>query len=865
MLQQLQQLAQSGRIDEALRLSYQACTADPSQPDLWLLRASFQAQKNDLTGVIESCQRVLSLQPENISARYNLAVALQTLQRDAEAIEQYQGLLDQNPQHVTCLNNLGALLIESGQALKASRLLESAVTIQPAYSIAHNTLGLAYDKLDRHRDAQQQYQIALQLDPELLSARSNVLRSLHLDGHSQQSLSELETFVSQHPDYTEGLLLKAHILNDTGKCAEALHYAETLASQNPSNPDILFYLADLYTKRGAIDAAIGRYEAIIASNPHHVRALNNLGSLYQGAGNTTQALATLSRAAQQAPHLPEIQINLASLYWNSGDEKSAFKYCLSALQTAPKQRAFLQYFTEILGSSGNFQPSPTLAEIIVNCLKDSGIDQQSLAPPVLTLILSDLQTSKLFRRCEQGETPDWKEFLLLSRNKHARILALLMQNTVLSDPAAEYTFRAARRASLFTYVRADGSLSRCAKDDEQSLLSSLAHQCFNNEFAYIVSAQEEARLNALASSATDEKGRLVTRALLLSLYQSITSVDDGAILAEALQQSEHPALSALAEKHFGNPAQEHALRDKIETLTAITDATSNAVREQYEESPYPRWLSVNLHSSKPFPRAFREIFPHFTPPDFAAGELQTLVAGCGTGKHAILSATRFQNNKVTAVDLSRSSLAYGIRKTRELGINNIDFFCGDILNLHRLEKRFDIIESVGVLHHLQDPAAGLRSLRSLLRPNGLMNLGFYSKLARRAVYAARNHYQADTGLPDLDGIRHARAEILTMPDGHPVHPVVNFRDFYSLSECRDLLFHTQEHSYRLEEIKDMLALNGLKFIGFEFPTPRIKLDYKREYPEDLSCTDFSLWDKFEQRHPDTFSGMYVFWCQAENE
>ena len=45
--------------------------------------------------------------------------------------------------------------------------------------------------------------------------------------------------------------------------------------------------------------------------------------------------------------------------------------------------------------------------------------------------------------------------------------------------------------------------------------------------------------------------------------------------------------------------------------------------------------------------------------------------------------------KFFAFDISLSSLAYAIRKTDELGIKNIEYVQSDILNLNKIDKKFD--------------------------------------------------------------------------------------------------------------------------------------------------------------------------------
>src|SRR6202041_2397212 len=102
---------------------------------------------------------------------------------------------------------------------------------------------------------------------------------------------------------------------------------------------------------------------------------------------------------------------------------------------------------------------------------------------------------------------------------------------------------------------------------------------------------------------------------------------------------------------------------------------------------------------------------------------------------------------------SLSSISYAKRKTQEQGISNIEYAQADILELGGIARTFDIIESVGVLHHLADPFTGWRTLLSRLRPGGFMWLGFYSELARRHVVAAREFIAARGYASTADGIR----------------------------------------------------------------------------------------------------------------
>ncbi len=76
-----------------------------------------------------------------------------------------------------------------------------------------------------------------------------------------------------------------------------------------------------------------------------------------------------------------------------------------------------------------------------------------------------------------------------------------------------------------------------------------------------------------------------------------------------------------------------------------------------------------------------------------------------------------------------------MRKARSLDAGNLSFMQADILDLDLLEREFDIVESVGVLHHMADPMAGWRKLCARLKPGGVMRIGLYRDLGRQDIMA----------------------------------------------------------------------------------------------------------------------------------
>jgi SAM-dependent methyltransferase len=213
-----------------------------------------------------------------------------------------------------------------------------------------------------------------------------------------------------------------------------------------------------------------------------------------------------------------------------------------------------------------------------------------------------------------------------------------------------------------------------------------------------------------------------------------------------------------------------------------------------------------------------------------------------------------------AIDLSLTSLAYAARKTCELAVPDLDYAQADILKLGSIDRTFDLIEASGVLHHMADPFAGWRVLLSLLRPGGLMAVALYSEIARGEIVKARGFIAEHGYGSTADEIRRCRQDLIAHEGGAAFRNVCASSDFFSTSDCRDLLFHVQEHRLTLPRIAAFLAENNLDFIAFELDA-RIASQYRTACPDDRAMTDLASWDAFEREHPSTFSAMYQFWVQ----
>ena len=249
--------------------------------------------------------------------------------------------------------------------------------------------------------------------------------------------------------------------------------------------------------------------------------------------------------------------------------------------------------------------------------------------------------------------------------------------------------------------------------------SALALQCFTNEYIYDLTSNDvhalqnlERSVRKTLSSGEQPKPKIV---LCLASFQALHKYN------WSHKIKNNPDINEVFKRQILEPAAEDKLKSQILKLEDITDIVSTRVREQYEENPYPRWVNLGLrHKEAKISEIIKEVNLKLASEKInSVKDPDILIAGCGTGQHSIGTASRFKDSKVLAVDLSLSSLAYAWRKTLDLGIQNINYMQADILKLHKLNRQFDIIESSGVLHHLENPIKGWKVLVDCLKSGGL--------------------------------------------------------------------------------------------------------------------------------------------------
>ncbi len=577
---------------------------------------------------------------------------------------------------------------------------------------------------------------------------------------------------------------------------------------------------------------------ILAVEDTQPDALNIMALIAIEQRRPQDALAYLQKAVSAYPERAGLHGNIGKLLLDMTRLLESAEAFRRALEIQPDNQKFMVGFTQAMRSFEFKAFAAPYKKTITDCLKNPYLTHRFLTLGWSSLYQHDAAFS--YVRELQDNPALAPDISRLQEPLNDTFLCEGIKALLIQKPSFDILFTRLRRLML--------EQPAAILDKFLPFLYALSQGCFFSEYVFAESPDEATEIEKLQALPAPSKAQIA----LLACYRPLHATRQAAFAKSLASAGMDADFSALVKLQVDEPGEETRIRADIKSLTPISDDISRAVQAQYEENPYPRWLHVGVLDMP-------------EPAKIQARGRKILVAGCGTGSEAADVSAHFPYADITAIDLSRSSLAYAIRKTRELQMNNIRFLHADILELDRLEEQFDLVISSGVLHHMKDPAAGLSSLVRRLKPRGLIKIALYSTKARRHYKTLQDMIKNLKIPPTAEGIRSFRQMIFALPDSDPLKQAANIRDFYSLSTCRDLVFHVQEHTYTLPQLKDLVESCGLAMQRMGLQSPLHRLAYLKEFPDDPAMLNVQNWDQFEDRHPETFISMFNVWMTRKED
>ncbi|MBN1423716.1 class I SAM-dependent methyltransferase [Candidatus Fermentibacteria bacterium] len=240
----------------------------------------------------------------------------------------------------------------------------------------------------------------------------------------------------------------------------------------------------------------------------------------------------------------------------------------------------------------------------------------------------------------------------------------------------------------------------------------------------------------------------------------------------------------------------------------MTDEPMNdSLAQQYERWPYPSPLYCLDHPSLEEARLRWE---RYWPRRVPARPIEILVAGCGT-REAALIAHYNHDARVTGIDVSATSLRHQRRLKADYGLSNLSLHHLPIERASALDVSFDLILCHGVLHHLEDPAAGLAELATILRPHGSLSLMVYGAHGRAGIRMLAGLFRSMGVGQDEEGLALVRSTVAALGPHHPAQRFIAAFGFTHDTVFVDTFLNRRDIDYTVGALIELLDGCGLRF------------------------------------------------------
>ncbi len=260
------------------------------------------------------------------------------------------------------------------------------------------------------------------------------------------------------------------------------------------------------------------------------------------------------------------------------------------------------------------------------------------------------------------------------------------------------------------------------------------------------------------------------------------------------------------------------------------ESRDRRVRSQYQSYPYPERKPADerkrLIEGSPSNLAEVNHYVFGGRRDLTV-PLRALVAGGGTGDAAIMLAQHMSDanvpGEVVHLDLSGPSQEIARARADVRGLSNIRFIEGSLLDASEVAPGpWDYIDCCGVLHHLEDPDAGLAALAGVLSPEGGMGVMVYGELGRTGIYHMQDMLRMiapGDAMDDQQRVESAKRLVERLPDTSWLKRNGQIRDHIGGGDpgVYDLFLHARDRAYTVPQVSAFVSGAGLRLTGFIEP------------------------------------------------
>lgn len=349
----------NGDADGAVALLQTALSENPDSVEILELAGEIYKDLNKPQDAIGVYQKIITFDPDNAEAQFNLGV-LAYFQDDRAMAKEILGRLVRNhPETIRAIDILAAIAIDEKEYDEAKAYLERILSVREDYDPAYLKLGVISEMQDNPAEAIQYYSKALEYNPHNRQVRERLTQIYLKQKSKEKAVEELRKMNLLAPEDAEVHLRLGLIFFEDKQYDKALEEFDLAKNLKPDQPMIRYYRSLVLEEMGKYDDAIAELKYIIGREPKNISAFLHLAYIYTQLKQEDEAIRIYDEILSFEKERPEVYVYYANGLIQMKDYQKAEAVLRDAIPRFPENDDLLFNLAVVCEKTGRFDDMVT--------------------------------------------------------------------------------------------------------------------------------------------------------------------------------------------------------------------------------------------------------------------------------------------------------------------------------------------------------------------------------------------------------------------------------------------------------------------------------------------------------------------------
>lgn len=351
-------LASMGKHDEALALIDTIEHIDPSNTDLYMIKASIYSEldfpekaiqyyllcaknsdenlddiymdisyeyqaRGEFSKAIEFLKKALHHNPENEEALFEAAYCFEESDHIEEGIEFFHLFIDEFPYCYQAWFNLGLFQGIAGNYKQAIDSYDFVIAIKDDHIPAHYEKAHALLLLKKHEEALLEFSETIRLDPDNFTAYFYLGQCYGAANNESKALASYSKAVKLNNNFDYAWLEMAKLLESNNKHIDAVFHVKKAVETNESSAENWFVFARIHNKLGMIEESKFAFDKVVNIEPSGIDYWMEYGDMLYENDYFNECIETINEAIKINPESAELYYKKSAYFLSEGFEEEA--------------------------------------------------------------------------------------------------------------------------------------------------------------------------------------------------------------------------------------------------------------------------------------------------------------------------------------------------------------------------------------------------------------------------------------------------------------------------------------------------------------------------------------------------------------